>query len=54
MLSPSRVGRKAKEGVRAEVWWCSPVSKVGRVCRHTVFCTVSTPELYAGNDRIVE
>lgn len=46
MISPCCVGRKAKEGVKAEVWEWSPLSKVGRIHRHIVFCTVSTvPEI---------
>lgn len=52
-LSPCRVGRKAREGVEAEVRWCSLVSEVGRIHRHVLFCAVSTLESHAGNHRII-
>lgn len=43
-----------QEGIRSEVWWCSLVSKVGEIHWHMVFCTVSAPELHAGNHRVIE
>lgn len=52
-LSPCHVSRRAREGVGAEVWWCCPVSEVWRIHRHVLFCTVSTPELYAGIHRTI-
>ena len=53
VLSPCHVGSKAKVGVSAEVRRCSPGSKVGRICRNIVFCTVGTAGLYAGNRRLL-
>lgn len=43
-----------QEGIRSEVWGCSLVSKVGEIHWHMVFCTVSAPELHAGNHRVIE